>query len=208
MFPIELESFQFTRFEMARPSHLARSRGRKGAFPGSSTGSVVPVRKKDAMKHLKPFRRISATAVVIGMLLAMAAAPALGQPADNPLVPASGRLAGITGGQLLGEELRQLFEIPATDNPFNGAGESCLFAGSNNNVLIAWTREESPLARYGQALQSSCSPTSTSAATLRSRRPLAARPRPGRGMRLGGPPAAGGRHHPVQGPAFRSTVDH
>jgi hypothetical protein len=39
-------------------------------------------------------------------------------PADEGLVPASGRLAGFTGGELLGEELRQLFELPSGENPF------------------------------------------------------------------------------------------
>jgi hypothetical protein len=37
------------------------------------------------MTHLARFRWISATALVIGMLLAMAAAPALAQPEDVPL---------------------------------------------------------------------------------------------------------------------------
>lgn len=56
------------------------------------------------------------------------------------LVPASGRLAGLTGGQLLGEELRQLFELPLGENPFLGAGDSCFATGSRTKVLIVWTR--------------------------------------------------------------------
>ena len=60
------------------------------------------------------------------------------------LVPAAGRLAGLTGGQLLGEELRQLIELPPAENPLAGAGESCFAAGHRNKVLIAWTREEAP----------------------------------------------------------------
>jgi hypothetical protein len=85
----------------------------------------------------------SAVALAVGMLVAMAGAPALAQPADHTLVPASGRLAGFTGGELLGEEMRQLFELPVADNPLAGAGESC-FATGNRKVLILWTRPVAP----------------------------------------------------------------
>jgi hypothetical protein len=87
----------------------------------------------------------SGVAVTAATLLAMVGAPALvAQPADTKLAPASGRLAGFTGGELLGEEIRQLFELPAADNPFAGADESCLAAGHKDKVLIVWTRPEAP----------------------------------------------------------------
>jgi hypothetical protein len=87
----------------------------------------------------------SGVAVTAATLLAMVSAPAVvAQPADTKLAPASGRLAGFTGGELLGEEIRQLLEIPAADNPFNDAGESCFAAGHKDKVLIVWTRPEAP----------------------------------------------------------------
>ena len=92
---------------------------------------------------MRRLRWISSLGMAVGMLLVMAGAPALAQPADNTLVPASGRLAGFTGGELLGEELRQLFELPVADNPLVGAGESC-FATGNGKVLILWTRPVAP----------------------------------------------------------------
>jgi len=92
---------------------------------------------------VRRLRWSSALALGVGMLVAMAGAPALAQPADDTLVPASGRLAGFTGGELLGEELRQLFELPVADNPLAGAGESC-FATGNGKVLILWTRPVAP----------------------------------------------------------------
>jgi hypothetical protein len=85
-------------------------------------------------------RQLAVLAVAIGTLLAMVGTHALAAPPPNPLVPASGSLAGFSGGELLGEELRQLFELPANQNPFLGVGESCFAAGNNNDVLILWTR--------------------------------------------------------------------
>jgi hypothetical protein len=88
----------------------------------------------------------SGLAITAATLLAIVGAPALvAQSADTKLAPASGRLAGFTGGELLGEEIRQLLEIPTADNPFAGAGESCFAAGHKDKVLIVWTRpEEAP----------------------------------------------------------------
>ena len=62
---------------------------------------------------------------------------------DGRLVPAAKRLAGLTGGQLIGEETRLLLELPAAENPLFGAGESCFRAGHRGKVLIVWTRPES-----------------------------------------------------------------
>jgi hypothetical protein len=40
------------------------------------------------------------------------------QPAATKVVACAGTpMAGFTGGELLGEEIRQLLEIPAADNP-------------------------------------------------------------------------------------------
>jgi hypothetical protein len=63
-------------------------------------------------------------------------------PRDGRLVPATQRLAGLTGGQLIGEETRLLLELPAAVNPLSGAGESCFPAGDGGDVLIVWTRPE------------------------------------------------------------------
>jgi hypothetical protein len=63
-------------------------------------------------------------------------------PNDGQLVPAAKRLAGLTGGQLIGEETRLLLELPTTENPLAGAGESCFPAGHGGDVLIVWTRPE------------------------------------------------------------------
>ena len=61
---------------------------------------------------------------------------------DGQLVPAAKRLAGLTGGQLIGEETRLLLELPAAENPLAGAGESCFPTGHRGKVLIVWTRPE------------------------------------------------------------------
>jgi hypothetical protein len=92
-------------------------------------------------------RLLAVPAVVIGTLLAMVGTPALAAPSGDPLVPASGSLKGFSGGELLGEELRQLFELPANQNPFAGEGESCFFAGNHNDVLLLWTRPTGQTAR-------------------------------------------------------------
>jgi hypothetical protein len=63
-------------------------------------------------------------------------------PRDGQLVPAAKRLAGLTGGQLIGEETRLLLELPAAENPLFGVGESCFPAGDGGDVLIVWTRPE------------------------------------------------------------------
>jgi hypothetical protein len=93
------------------------------------------------MSRLVRFRWFSATALVIGMLAATVGTALAAPPADQGLVPASGRLAGFTGGELLGEELRQLFALPLETNPFAGnVGDSCFAAGHKDKVLILWTR--------------------------------------------------------------------
>ena len=61
-------------------------------------------------------------------------------PGHAKLVPAAKRLAGLTGGQLIGEETRLLLELPAAENPLAGAGESCFPTGHGGDVLIVWTR--------------------------------------------------------------------
>jgi hypothetical protein len=63
-------------------------------------------------------------------------------PKDGRLVPAGKRLAGLTGGQLIGEETRLLLELPAAENPLFGVGESCFPVGGGGDVLIVWTRPE------------------------------------------------------------------
>ena len=63
-------------------------------------------------------------------------------PSDGQLIPGAKRLAGLTGGQLIGEETRLLLELPAAENPIAGAGESCFPTGHRGKVLILWTRPE------------------------------------------------------------------
>jgi hypothetical protein len=78
-------------------------------------------------------------------VLAIVCSPALAAKSGHrKLVPASGHLAGFTGRQLLGEELRQLIELPVAENTFAGAGDSCFAAGNNDKVLIVWTRPVAP----------------------------------------------------------------
>jgi hypothetical protein len=45
---------------------------------------------------------------------------------------------------LLGEEIRQILELPLEQSPLNGAGPSCFRAGHKARVLIVWTRPEAP----------------------------------------------------------------
>ena len=75
-------------------------------------------------------------------------AAAVWEPKDGELLPASKRLAGWTGGQLIGEETRILLELPLDENPLNRAGESCFRGGNRGRVLILWTRlaNEAPAA--------------------------------------------------------------
>jgi len=86
----------------------------------------------------------------MGRLLALAVAVSVvanpvaqaGPHRDGQLVPAAKRLAGLTGGQLIGEDTRLLLEHPAAENPLAGAGESCFRAGRRGKALIVWTRPE------------------------------------------------------------------
>lgn len=84
-----------------------------------------------------------AVLVAVGLIVIVAnpvaqAAP----PRDGQLVPAAKRLAGLTGGQLIGEETRLLLELPRAENPIFGVGESCFPDGHRGKVLILWTRPE------------------------------------------------------------------
>jgi hypothetical protein len=82
-----------------------------------------------------------ALAVAVSVVVANPVAHAA-PPTDGQLVPAAKRLAGLTGGQLIGEETRLLLELPADANPLFGVGESCFSAGDGGDVLIVWTRPE------------------------------------------------------------------
>jgi hypothetical protein len=68
----------------------------------------------------------------------IAASPAQAAPKESRIVDASKRVAGFTAGELLGEDFRQLMEIPV-DAQFPGSG--CLWAGHNNKVLMVWTAD-------------------------------------------------------------------
>ena len=89
---------------------------------------------------LRIARWVGLLAVVAAVSVVTSPVVQAGPPRDGQLVPAAKRLAGLTGGQLIGEETRLLLEIPAVDNPLFGAGESCFPAGHRGKVLIVWTR--------------------------------------------------------------------
>jgi hypothetical protein len=96
-------------------------------------------------KSLRRFRWTAGIAVGVVMLAIVGPAAHAAEAGRGKLVPASDRLAGFTGGQLLGEEVRQLIELPLAENPFRGVGDSCFATATKDKVLIAWTREEAPI---------------------------------------------------------------
>ena len=69
----------------------------------------------------------------------VAGSPAQAATKDSGVVDASKRVAGFTAGELLGEEWRQLLELPLDANPLAGTGDNCLSAGHKDKVLIVWT---------------------------------------------------------------------
>jgi hypothetical protein len=69
----------------------------------------------------------------------VASSPAQAASKDGGVVDASKRVAGFTAGQLLGEEWRQLLELPLDANPYVGTGDNCMSAGHKHKVLILWT---------------------------------------------------------------------
>jgi hypothetical protein len=93
---------------------------------------------------MRRFRWIVGIAVGVVLLAMVVPAAQAAGAGHGKLVPASSRLAGLTGGQLLGEELRQLFELPQAENPLFGNGDSCFATGHTGKVLIVWTRPVAP----------------------------------------------------------------
>jgi hypothetical protein len=83
-------------------------------------------------------RRTAMVAMAAAVCL-VAASPAQAAPKDSGIADASKRLAGFTAGELLGEELRQVLELPPEVNPAAGA-DTCLSAGHKKKVLLLWTR--------------------------------------------------------------------
>ena len=94
-----------------------------------------------AVRMTLPLPMVVVAAVSLIAIVANPVAQAA-PPGDGQLVPAAKRLAGLTGGQLIGEETRLLLELPAAENPLAGEGESCFSAGHRGKVLILWTRPE------------------------------------------------------------------
>lgn len=84
------------------------------------------------------YLRMAIAAAAVCMLVSL---PAQAAPKDSSIADASKRLAGFTAGQLLGEELRQVLELPLDVNPAAGA-DTCLSAGHKQKVLLLWTRRE------------------------------------------------------------------
>jgi hypothetical protein len=84
-------------------------------------------------------------AIAVAAVFMLAAAPAQAARKHSGIADASKRLAGFTAGQLLGEELRQVLELPLDVNPAAGA-DNCLSAGHRAKVLLLWTtREPAPV---------------------------------------------------------------
>jgi hypothetical protein len=84
------------------------------------------------------YLRIAIAAAAVCMLVGL---PAQAAPKGSGIADASKRLAGFTAGQLLGEELRQVLELPLDVNPAAGE-DTCLSAGHKQKVLLLWTRRE------------------------------------------------------------------
>jgi hypothetical protein len=84
-------------------------------------------------------RKIAMVAMAAAVCM-IAVSPAHAAKKDGGVVDASKRVAGFTAGELLGEEVRQLLELPPDVNPLAGSPENnCLSAGHKNKVLILWT---------------------------------------------------------------------
>ena len=86
--------------------------------------------------------RVVRRTVIVAMAAAVcmvAGSPAQAARKGSGIVDASKRVAGFTAGELLGEEWRQLLELPPNANPYAGTGDNCLSAGHKDKVLIVWT---------------------------------------------------------------------
>ena len=83
--------------------------------------------------------RKTAMLAIVAAVCMVAGSPAQAARKDSGVVDASKRLAGFTAGQLVGEEFRQILELPLDANPLAGTGDTCLSAGHHDKVLIPWT---------------------------------------------------------------------
>jgi hypothetical protein len=94
--------------------------------------------------QLKSF--VATVALALALLLVMPAplAGATHPIPDSLILDASKRVAGLTAGQLLGEEYRQLLELPEAINPLAGNGNTCMSAGRRDKVLILFTVPDDP----------------------------------------------------------------
>src|SRR6478609_4788631 len=102
----------------------------KDTFPRARRCSIAggisccPLDRTGDSVQMKRF--LTAVTLAVTTLLAVAT-PAAAAPArsESGLVDASTRVAGFTAGQLLGEEYRQLLELPPDSNPLAGNGDNC-----------------------------------------------------------------------------------
>jgi hypothetical protein len=83
--------------------------------------------------------RKAAMLAIVAAVCMVAGSPAQAARKGSGVVDASKRLAGFTAGQLLGEEFRQILELPPDANPLLGNGDNCLSTGREDKVLILWT---------------------------------------------------------------------
>ena len=87
-------------------------------------------------------RRKTTMVAIVAVVCMIAGSPAQAARKDSGVVDASKRIAGFTAGQLLGEEWRQLLELPPDANPLLDNGDKCLSTGREDKVLILWTTPE------------------------------------------------------------------
>ena len=83
--------------------------------------------------------RKAAMVATVAAVCVVAGSPAHAARKDGGVVDASKRIAGFTADQLVGEEFRQILELPPDANPLVGTGDNCLSTGHKDKVLILWT---------------------------------------------------------------------
>lgn len=89
--------------------------------------------------------RLLVTSVIVTVTAMLAlATPVAAKPHQGTVdvLDASKRVNGYTAAKLLGEEFRQLLELPVEENPLAGNGDNCLSAGHRDKVLILFTVPE------------------------------------------------------------------
>ena len=106
----------------------------------AATASRFGRRRCEFGKVAALMARRAAMVAIAAAVWMLAGSSGLAAAKDGGVADASKRVAGFTAGQLLGEEWRQLLELPPDENPLFGAGDNnCMSAGHDDKVLIVWT---------------------------------------------------------------------